>query len=181
MASSGSQAARRYAAALLAACNDDEVESVAQEVAAFATAAEESFDLKNILLNPTFGSEERNSTLETLMGRMKLSDRAQKFILLLVERDRQNELTSISEAFSKLVADNKNRATAVIRTASELDESTTEALKRALERRTGKQLDLTVTIDPSLIGGVRAEVGTLVFDGSIKAELAKLRESLRSV
>ncbi len=181
MASTGSQAARRYAEALLAACKDDEVESVAQEVAAFAAAADESFDLKNILLNPTFGSEERKRTLEALMAHMKLSDRAQKFVLLLVERDRQEEITGISEAFSKLVADNKNRAAAVIRSAAELDPSTTEALKWALERRTGKQLDITVAIDPSLIGGVRAEVGTLVFDGTIKAELEKLRESLRAV
>ncbi|MEO1336576.1 MAG: F0F1 ATP synthase subunit delta, partial [Myxococcota bacterium] len=88
---------------------------------------------------------------------------------------------AISEAFRALVDEKMNRATGTIRTAAELDEATQEQLKRALEKRTGKQLDLDVVIDPSLIGGVRAEVGTLVFDGTIKSELEKLRETLRPV
>ena len=181
MASIVSQASRRYAEALLAACDDDEIELVANELSSFARAAQESFDLRNVLLNPTFSAEEQSRTLSALMTAMSLTDRTQKFVKLLVERDRQSELSSISVAFSALVADKTNRAKGTIRTAAELDPSTQESLKYALEKRTGKKLDLTIIVDPSLIGGIRAEVGTLVFDGSIKAELEKLRETLRPV
>ena len=181
MAASVSQVSRRYAEALLAACSDDEVEAVAQELTAFSTAVQESFDLKNVLLNPTFGDEERRSTLEALMAHIGLSERTQRFIVLLIERERQGDLESIAEAFAGLVADKTSKATAIVRTAAELDPSTQEQLKWALEKRTGKKLEMDVTVDPSLIGGIRAEVGMLVFDGTIKAELDKLRESLRAL
>ena len=180
MASSVSQAARRYADALLAACAEDEVETVADELSTFAHAVEDSFDLKNVLQNPTFSADERNATLGAVMKHLGLGDRTQKFVSLLLERDRQGELSAISEAFAALVADKTNRATAVIRTAATLDANTQEQLKRALEKRTGKKLEITVAIDPSLIGGIRAEVGTLVYDGTIKAELERLGETLRA-
>ena len=180
MASIRSQAARRYAEALLAACDDGEIESVATELSSFAEAVDNNFDLRNVLMNPTFSAAERGQTMEALMSHIGLSERSQKFINLLIARDRQGELQATSEAFATLVSERMNRATATVRTAAELDPSTQEQLKWALEKRTGKQLDMTVTVDPSLIGGLRAEVGTLVFDGSIKAELERLGEALRS-
>ncbi len=181
MASSTSQAARRYAEALLASIGDDNAERVAQELESFATAVRESPDLGNVLFNPTFSDEERDQTVSAVMSRMELGEQTQKFIRVLIERDRQSEVESISETFSALVDERLNRAVATIRTAAELNEQTQAQLKAALERRTGKTLDLTIVVDPSLIGGVRAEIGTLVYDGTIKAELAKLSETLRLV
>lgn len=179
MASIGSQAARRYAEALLSACGEGEIETVAAELTGFAQATTESTDLKNVLLNPTFSAEERSRTLAALMEHMSLGERTRRFITLVVERDRQDELEGIAEAFDALVADKTNRATANIVSAAQLDSSQQEQLKRALEKRTGKKLDLKVTVDSSLIGGIRAEVSGIVFDGSIRAELDKLRETLR--
>ena len=181
MASSDSQAAKRYAAALFTSCRKNELDAVARHLNNFATVVEENFDLRNVLLNPTFSDEERDAALAALMKKMKITKRTQKFIGLLIERDRQQEVRAIADAFASLVNKSTNRASALIRTASKLDSKTQDALKRALEKRTGKTLDMSIEVDPSLIGGIRAEVGTLVFDGTIRAELDRLKETLRPV
>ncbi|MEM7676180.1 MAG: F0F1 ATP synthase subunit delta, partial [Myxococcota bacterium] len=86
VSSSESQVARRYADALLAACSDDEINDLSDELNSFANAVEESSDLKNVLLNPTFSAEEQQATLAAIMAHFSMSERSQNFINLLVER-----------------------------------------------------------------------------------------------
>ena len=70
------------------------------------------------------------------------------------------------------------RVRAVVTSAEALDPATLSGVQRALERRTGKRVTLTTTVDPSLIGGVVARVGDLVLDGTIRTRLANLNQRL---
>jgi F-type H+-transporting ATPase subunit delta len=68
--------------------------------------------------------------------------------------------------------------TAVVTTASPLDDRRKDRLRRALSERTGQEVQLDIQIDPTLIGGAIAKVGGMVFDGSLRTQLSKLRANL---
>ena len=70
------------------------------------------------------------------------------------------------------------RVQARVVSAVEMTEGSIDQLRRALERRTGKKIEMNVEVDPSLIGGIRAEVGSFVLDGTIRTELERLRFAL---
>jgi len=80
----------------------------------------------------------------------------------------------------KILADEAaGRVRAEVRSASPLRDEQRERLVDALASRTGREIDLTVRVDPSLIGGAIATVGGLVFDGSLRTQLSQLRGTLR--
>lgn len=174
-------AARRYAEALLDAVWNDSPEAregVAQELARLTAAIREVFDLRNALENPSYSSEERLRVLGAVMDRLELTDRVRSFARLVVQRGRAGELAGISETFLRLLNERSGRVKATVTSAHPLDEETAQAIRSALERRTGKSIELEVSVDPAVIGGVRAQVGTVIFDGTIRAELDRLRERL---
>ncbi len=97
------------------------------------------------------------------------------FALLLLERGRISALPAIARAYKQLVDERLGRVQATVTSAQPLDPATAASVQRALEKRTGKRVVITSNVDPSLIGGVVARVGDLVFDGSLKSKLEALR------
>lgn len=176
-----SQASRRYAEALLEAVHKDGpdmVQRVREELASFSGAVEETFDLKNVLSNPSFTANERYKVLEAVSAQAGYSEHIKRFLRHLIERGRMDEIRDIAATFGHLADERAGRIKAVAESASELPPQAIEQLRRALERRTGRSIDLTIRINPDLIGGVRAQVGTIVFDSTVRAELDLLRNAL---
>jgi F-type H+-transporting ATPase subunit delta len=176
-----SASSRRYATALLDSVSsqgDKALEAALQDMSVFSKAVEESFDLKNSLLNPLITRAERSKVLEAVTRAMRVSAPVKRFLEHLVERDRMGDIAEIAEAFAALADTRRNRVRASVQSASPLAPDAADRLKRALERTTGKSIDLELSVDPTLLGGVRAQVGSMVFDGSIRAELERLREAL---
>jgi F-type H+-transporting ATPase subunit delta len=173
-----STAARRYAEALLEATPRDDLARARDDLARFAATVDATFDLRNVLLNPAFGEDERARVLDRVMDHLALGEVTRRFLRLVLERDRMLEVAAIAESFRKLADDRAGRIRAEVRSAGELTPTAAEQLRAALERRTGKKVDLAVTVDPELIGGLRAQVGSLVFDGTLRAELQRLRATL---
>jgi F-type H+-transporting ATPase subunit delta len=175
-----SAASRRYASALLESVSKSEasLDGALKDLSAFAKATEESFDLKNALLNPLFTDNERMKVMNAVMEAMHVSPIVQRFLVLLVERDRMAEIGEIAEAFTALADERRGRVRAEVQSASPLTPEAMDRLRRALEKSTGKTIDLDVQVDPELLGGLRARVGSLVFDGSIRSELERLRSLL---
>ncbi len=175
-------ASRRYADALVegaASVSEAELDQVKLGLEQFAHAVATSPDLESVLENPVFTQAERSRVLEATMTRLGLPERVMKFLRLVADRGRIAELPAINEAVKLLADRREGRVQARVSSASELPPQTVDQLRKALEKKTGKRIEVHVTVDPSLIGGVRAQVGSLVFDGSIRAELARLRETLR--
>ena len=176
-----SQAARRYAEAATESAlahGEAQLDTLVKELSDVAGALVVNRDLEHILMNPAFGTEERAKVVEALMAHMKLSELTQHFIRLLSDKGRIDELPGIAEAVRHIADERAGRTVAFVETATELAPAALEQLKRSLERRTGKKLQMSVTVDPAVIGGVRARVGTLLLDGTIQTELARLRERL---
>lgn len=176
-----SQVSRRYAEAVVESTlteGDAALDKLVTELNGLAGALSVNPDLGHVLMNPAFSTEERVKVLDALMAHLKLGDRTQRFLRLLSDKGRIHELAAIAESVQAIADDRAGRTTAYVETAAELSPSAVEQLKRALEKRTGKKLELEVTIKPELIGGIRARVGTFLLDGSIQTELARLRERL---
>ena len=82
------------------------------------------------------------------------------------------------EAFLEILAERQNRALARLTTAVSLNAGDLADVKKKLETLTGKRVDVDSKVDPSLIGGVRAQIGSVIYDGTIKNQLDKMRNQL---
>lgn len=176
-----SQASRRYAVALVESLSASKLVSLDEaltQLTQFSKTLDESFELKNLLLNPAFAKQERDKSLEGLLQHLKVSDPVARFIRLLVENRRITEVDEITEAFRDLADERRGRLRATVHSAAALSPDTEDRLRRALEKKTGRSIDLETHVDPSLIGGLRARVGSLVFDGTIRTELDRLKDQL---
>ena len=99
----------------------------------------------------------------------------------LIDQGRTRELGGIIEELARVAAERRQRAVAEVRSAIPLDEEQRRRLTEALERATGKKIELKVLVDPSVVGGLVARVGDQVIDGTVKRRLELARERLGRV
>ncbi|MBK8012348.1 MAG: ATP synthase F1 subunit delta [Deltaproteobacteria bacterium] len=175
-----SPASRRYAEALLetATSTGVDLESLRQSLADFAGNVATSFELRNALLNPSFTEAERRGVLDALMTRAGAPETLRRFLQLLLEKGRIAEVEGIAEVFKELANARAGRLQAHVTAAVTLDAATQEELRRALEKRTGRSVEITVDVDPSLIAGLRTQLGSIVYDGSVRAHLERLKAAI---
>lgn len=169
---------RGYAQALFAVAEaEGELQQVEDELFRFGKAVEREPKLREALTDPALPAERKRAVIEDLLG-TKASPHTSNLVGFVVESGRAKDLSRIIEAMAELAAERRRTAVAEVRTAVPLDAKRRERLGRALSRATGKDVELKVLVDPSVIGGVVARVGDQVFDGSIKRKLEMAREQL---
>jgi F-type H+-transporting ATPase subunit delta len=179
MAALAGSVARRYARALFAIGVDrGSFEQLGQELADLAALWGASPDLRQALENPVFGPAEKRGVLEQLLPRVTPSADVQKFVRLLLDKRRIAALPMIARAYRELADAHAGRVRAEVTSAEPLSPGQTDSVRRSLEQRTGKKVILETRVDPSLIGGLVARVGDLVLDGSVRTQLANLRQRL---
>ncbi len=172
--------ARRYAKALLAIGKDDgKAELYRTELEGATRIFCEDQQLDSIINNPLYPAVSRKQILQTILQKLALSDVMNAYLLLLFDKGRFGFLKTINEFYQKLADDYKGIARATLSSAIELSEDTIEKIRSALSRKTGKEIVLEVTHDPSLIGGIVTKIGDLVLDGSIRTQLLNMKESLK--
>jgi len=172
-----SPVARRYASALIGAAGD-RIDRAAQDLDRFTAAFEDSFDLRNVLSNPIFTQTERKKALEATGTKLEISEIVRRFLEILGDKGRMGDLPAIARTVRRLADERAGRLRARVETATPLAPDAVDNLRRALEKRTGKKIELDISVDPSLLGGVRARIGSQVFDGTIRSQLDQLQESL---
>jgi F-type H+-transporting ATPase subunit delta len=107
-----------------------------------------------------------------------LSPATLDFIALLIDRKRMDHFIEVAKAYEALCDEAANRVRAVLVTAGEISSELIKTIKGRLESSTGKEVILTVKEDPSLMGGVMTKMGNVVYDGSLRTQLQKIRENL---
>src|SRR5690606_33354160 len=108
----------------------------------------------------------------------RLDPAAQNFLTLLAENDRLELLPEIAQQFAQLKNRHDGVAEARIESAFALTDAQVAELMAGLEKKFGVKLKSTVSIEPSLIGGVRVSVGDQVLDASVRAQLERMRDTL---
>jgi F-type H+-transporting ATPase subunit delta len=128
--------------------------------------------------NPKLDNAAKESLLLSLCGDA-LDAEGKSFIRVLLESDRIAVLPDIRSLFDALKDGADGVARAQIVSAFELDDAQLASLKAALEKRFGKKIEATVSVDPQLIGGARVTVGDTVIDASVRGELQAMSSQLR--
>ena len=173
--------ARRYAGAFFSFINTNHAGSAAKvwdELSALAELYHTNSDFANVVKNPTIPHEEKLAIFSSLKKSGKISDELYKFIALLIEKKRLILLADIDKAVKHLIMESENKVEAEAVFASNADDSVKKELVKRLEYITGKTVVLKDKVDPSVIGGVRVKLGSILFDATIKGQLDKLKASL---
>jgi len=172
--------ARRYAKALVQiAAEESAVEKFHGELARIEGVFAESPELGSLLSNPAYGIEAKLETLKEVAGKLQLSGTIGNFLLLLQERNRLGCLPQIIAFYSELADELSGVLRPVVTTALPLDDGKVAEIKAALEKSTGKKIDLKVEVDPALIGGLITRIGDKVLDGSVKTQLTRIEDILQ--
>ncbi len=178
----GGPVAGRYAAALydIASEKKEMVDKIESELKAIKDIIEDNPDLQKLLYHPQITPAAKKDLLEKLF-KGKISDVTSNFLALLVDRRRETYLLDIMAEFIALANAGRNIITAQVTTAVELNDQEKGELNRVLARLTGKKIQASYDVDPSLIGGVVVRMGDKFIDGSIKTKLAALKERLKAI
>lgn len=172
--------ARRYAKALLDIGREEgKYLDYGRELGAFLELCDKVPELLNVLSSKIIPSEERKRILSTVLERTDFSDVTKRFFQVLLEKERIGFIREINSYYTKMCDELQGIVRAKVVSAISLKEKPLEKLSEALRQFTGKKVILEVMEDPSLIGGVVVQIGDLVIDGSIKAQLEGLKESLK--
>jgi F-type H+-transporting ATPase subunit delta len=169
-----SSVARRYARALLSlGLEEGQFERYGGELEAMVQAMNQSRELGSLLTNPGYTQEHRHGAVNAAAQALRLSPLTVSFLRLLVDRQRAGDLPQIARVYRALVDQQAGRIRATVTSAGPLDD-------RALERMTGRSVVLESKTDASLIGGVVAQVGATMLDGSLRTQLERMRQELKS-
>lgn len=172
--------AKRYARALLDLGKEDgNFEKYGSELAEFIELLDASSELESVFNNPGLGFDDRRKLLDTFLEKMGLSPFVNNFFRLLMDRGRIDAVRDINAVYEGLIDEVNGITRAEITSASALKPEDVDRIKAALATKAGAEVTLKVQEDPSLIGGVVARIGDLVLDGSVKAQLETLKDSLR--
>jgi len=172
--------AKRYAKALLELGRDDgNFEKYGQELTDMVGILDESPELEQVLSNPGFELDDRKAVLAKVLEKISPSPLVSNFYKLLMDRNRIGEIRGIQAVYARLLDEAQGITRAEITSASALKDEEIQKLKDSLKAVAGSEVQIEVNEDPSLIGGLRARIGDLVLDGSVKTQLESLKDSLR--
>ncbi len=173
--------ALRYAKALAdVAMAGNSAETLKRGLAAFTGLLEESADLRNLLASPAVARENKHGVIRKLCERMGANPALRNFLLVIVDERRAAMLAEIEREFKTELLARLNTTEAYVTSARELTAPEQAELTRALEKQTGKKVKTLFGVDPELIGGAVARVGSTIYDGSVRSQLNRLRASLAS-
>lgn len=172
--------AKRYAKAIFTIGQEqekyEEYDEVLQGLADLYTTHPEVVDA---MTNPLYPMDVKENVMKGIVGSMKVDTIMGNFLNLLVQKKRAEILPEIAVAFKTMVDEAKNISHGNVISAIELSDELKANVQTILEKLTGKKVELTTSVDPSIIGGIIAKVGDLVLDGSIKTQLAGLKDSIK--
>jgi len=179
-----SAVAGRYAKALadavLAPGAKTDPRQALAELRSFEQIVGSSAELKNVLLSPAVSIGRKRAVVGRLASSVPLSPLMRNFLFVVIDRRRPDILNEIAEAFEAALDERMGLVRADVRSAAPLNESQRTALQQELSRVANKQVRCDFSVDPSLIGGVVARIGSTVYDGSVRTQLETLRERLVS-
>lgn len=172
--------ARRYAKALFAVGKEqDNYEGYNQALQALAGLYASRPEVADALTNPLYPLDIREKVMAGVIKSMGVDKIMGNFLSLLIQKKRVAILPEIADEYQAMVDDEKNICHGNVISAIELSAELQATVQIKLEKLTGKKVKLTTSVDPSIIGGIIAKVGDLVLDGSIKTQLAGLKDSIK--
>jgi F-type H+-transporting ATPase subunit delta len=171
--------AGRYARALLdVVIKEGNPEQVDQELATFAGMFAGTSELQKALANPAVPVPAKRKVVESLVSRMTPTPALGKLLFMLADRDRLALIPELAEVYRERLMEHQQVLNAEVTTAVPLSADRVAQFEKRIAAATGRRVTMTASVDPALIGGAVARVGSIVYDGSIATQLSKMRERL---
>jgi F-type H+-transporting ATPase subunit delta len=182
-------AANRYARAILevavkeaqsggASAVSETLQRIEQELAAFAELFSQHPTLAKVLLNPAVPVPQKRAAVIALTDRAQVLPIVAKLLVVLAERDRLVLVPDLLAQYRERLLDYQNVVRAVVTTATPLGTDRANAIEASLARVTGRTVRLATAVDPTIIGGVVARIGSTIYDGSVTRQLQKMKARL---
>jgi F-type H+-transporting ATPase subunit delta len=149
---------------------------VREDLGDFVAAVEEVPELRELLRNPQVDPRARAAALEDVLG--EADELVRNFLRLLSEKGRTGQLEEIHRELERLAAGAERRLDVELTTARELSDEDERRILEQIERASGRTVEATRKVDPSLIGGVVLRAGSLRVDASVRGRLERLRNEL---
>mgnify|MGYP001594264245 CR=1 FL=1 len=171
--------ANRYARALADVVGrTEDFHRILQDLEDFAVVYRESAELREVLETPAIAVEDKTRVLDAILARLGTSPIAANFLRVLVSNYRIRMLEEVIGAFTDIAHDQMGVARVKVYYAGELSEAEQQALRTRFEEVTKKQIEIEFARQSELLGGIRAQIKSTVYDGSVRGHLQRLRERL---
>lgn len=169
---------KKYARQLIKSLDINEVPAAIDQLTAIANLMDKDRNLRTLLTSPLFKKEEKQKAVQFLSKKVNMSEKTSKFLDYLAASGVIVALSAIISALQTIYFEMKHKAKAVVSAASEISADNRQKLAESLKKVTGKDIEVSFLIDPSLLGGVSIRVGSTLYDSSIKGQLGLLRDKL---
>ena len=172
--------AGRYASALFDLARDQrQIESVGRSLDALSQALLDSKDFAELVSSPLVSRGEAGKAFAALAPDLGLDPITANFLGVLARNGRKNELRNVIRAFRRLAAEHRGETTAEVVTARPLGDDQLAALKQQLRARAGRDVNIDLSIDPEILGGIIVKLGSQQIDASIRTKLNRLAQAMK--
>ncbi len=171
--------ARRYASALAdVVLERGEAAEVQAELATWAGMIQSSPNLLEVLRNPTVALDQKRAVLNKLIERAKPRQTTVNFLKVLLQNQRLTDLGEINRKFAEVLDVRAGMVAAAVTTARAVPESSRQQLHAKLTGMTGKKVRVDFATDPDLLGGIVTQIGSTIYDGSVRNQLQMIKEKM---
>jgi len=170
---------RRYAVALFdVAKKANRLEQVERDLTEFAAFVRDHDDVRRAFEAPAVAPQKKRALLDALLDRSELRGEVPQLLRMLADRDRLGQLSEVVAAFNDRLRQERKIVEAHVVTALPLNDAERTSLKNALRRASGADVAMSEQVNPSIVGGFVARVGSLVFDASLTRQLERMKQRL---
>lgn len=153
-------------------------QSIAAQLTQFSELYHNNQELRIVFATPAVSDEKKKSILASVASGAGIDPVTANFLNVVIDHDRIGLVGEITEAFQSILNDRLGIALAEVTSAKPLGDQQKQQLAEALRVKTGKQVQMTFSSDPSLIGGAVVRIGSTIYDGSVRGNLDRLRAQL---
>ncbi|WP_421790045.1 F0F1 ATP synthase subunit delta [Hyphobacterium sp.] len=173
-------AAGRYASALFELAADAKTaDKIEPDMAALATGLADSDELATALKSPLVEGDAKTGVIAALADKAGFDPLTKNTLMVAAENGRAGELGAIAAAYAVLAAEARGVASANVTTAAKLTAKEIDALKASLKRALGREVDVRTQEDPDILGGLIVQVGSRMYDSSLRTQLEGLRTAMK--
>jgi F-type H+-transporting ATPase subunit delta len=172
--------AGRYATALFElALEENALDKVTADLAAFDTLVADNPDLLRLVRSPVFGAEEQTKALTAVLDKAGISGLAANFLKVIASNRRLFAVRDMIRGYRALVAKHKGEVTAQVTVAETLSDARLGEIKDALTSVTKKDVQVDVHVDPTIIGGLIVKLGSRMVDSSLRTKLNAIKFAMK--
>jgi F-type H+-transporting ATPase subunit delta len=174
--------AERYASSLFElAVEAGSIDAVGADLDKFQSLLDQSEDLKRLIESPVFSAEDQAQAIAAIAEKAGIAGLVGNFLKVVANNRRLFAVPGMIRAYRAIAAEHRGEITAEVTSAHALDEAQETELKAALKGVTGKDVTVSVTVDPSILGGLIVKIGSRQIDSSLRTKLSTLKLALKEV